>query len=335
MTDEVRSSPEGYEIRREVGRGATAVVYLAHDRKHDRLVALKHLQSDLLLTPTRFVAEIRTIAGMQHPHILPLHDSGVWDESPFYVMPFVDGLTLEQRIAQDGALSLHAALRIAREVADALAYAHRHGVIHRDIKPGNILLADAHAYVADFGIAHVISLASSMRVTGTGFAVGTPAYMSPEQAAGEHDVDGRSDVYSLGCVMFEMLSGVPPFTGSTPQAVMARRVADPVPSVRRIRPRVPEAVERVVTRALSPEPADRFQTAGDLVHALDAAVLEMDRRTAFHTRRRAVILAGALLVAGGGAMVYTRGATGEGVPELNPSMYAVLPFRHSGTLPNM
>ena len=168
MSGQFGASPEGYEIRRELGRGATAVVYLAYDRKHDRLVALKHLQSDLLLTPTRFLAEIHTIAGMQHPHILPLHDSGVWDDAPYFVMPYVNGETLEQRLKREGALPVPAALSIAEEVGDALEYAHRNGIIHRDIKPANILLADGHAYVADFGIAHVIELTSDLRMTGTG-----------------------------------------------------------------------------------------------------------------------------------------------------------------------
>jgi hypothetical protein len=197
----------------------------------------------------------------------------MWEDAPLYVMPFVDGMTLQQRIARDGALSHVDALRIAREVCDALQYAHRHGVIHRDIKPANILLADGHAYVADFGIAHVISLSSSMRVTGAGMVVGTPA-----QAAGDASLDGRSDIYSLGCVPFEMLLGERPFHASAPHALMALRAMDATPTMRRLRPRVPPAVERMVSCALALDPAERYQTAGEMVRAIEAAEREIDRR---------------------------------------------------------
>ena len=334
MSGQFGASPEGYEIRRELGRGATAVVYLAYDRKHDRLVALKHLQSDLLLTPTRFLAEIHTIAGMQHPHILPLHDSGVWDDAPYFVMPYVKGDTLEQRIKREGPLPIAVALSIAEEVGDALEYAHRNGIIHRDIKPANILLADDHAYVADFGIAHVIELASEMRTTGTGFAVGTPAYMSPEQAAGDQDVDGRSDLYSLGCVFYEMLAGAPPFQGTTPRAVMARRTAGPPPGVRTLRPRVPEAIEQVVARALAEQPSDRFATAGEFVRALAEASGGADKRVSHVSRVRAAAIVGVVAVAAAVGIVYARGASDDRA-EIDRSTFAVFPFRHVGTAQNL
>ncbi|MEO6527771.1 MAG: serine/threonine-protein kinase [Gemmatimonadaceae bacterium] len=330
MADENRQSPEGYEIRRELGRGAAAVVYLAHDQKHDRLVALKHLQSDLLLMPTRFLSEIHTLAGMQHSHILPLHDSGMWNDSPFYVMPFVDGMTLEQRIARDGALPLPTALRIAREVGEALEYAHRHGVIHRDIKPANILLDDTNAYVADFGIAHVISLASSMRVTGTGFAVGTPAYMSPEQAAGESNLDCRSDLYSLGCVLFEMLAGEPLFKGSTPRELMTRRHGNAAPSVRGLLRHVPKSVESVMARALSHDPDDRYATAAEFVGEIHAAERELEARPSRASRWPSAAFAVVLLLVVAGAAMFGHGAMRESELTVDQSTYAVLPFRHSG-----
>ncbi|MEO5817224.1 MAG: serine/threonine-protein kinase [Gemmatimonadaceae bacterium] len=326
------NSPEGYEIRRELGRGATAVVYLAYDEKHDRLVALKHLQSDLLLTPTRFLGEIHTIAGMQHPHILPLHDSGVWDDAPFFVMPYVNGETLEQRIRREGALPIADAVAIAEEVGDALEYAHRNGVIHRDIKPANILLADGHAYVADFGIAHVISLASEMRVTGTGIAVGTPAYMSPEQAAGMSEVDGRSDLYSLGCVLFEMLTGHPPFPGKTPRAVIVRRASGPPDAMRTVRPKVPDSLERVVVRLLAEDPGDRFATAGEFVRELTVVEPDVEPREPRTSRTRAVLIAAGILALAAAGVVYARGAGGDAA--VDQYTYAVFPFRHVGTAQN-
>ncbi len=333
VSERYSASPEGYEIRRELGRGATAIVYLAYDEKHERLVALKHLQSDLLLTPTRFLGEIRTIAGMQHPHILPLHDSGVWDEAPYFVMPYVNGETLEQRIRREGALPIADALSIAEEVGDALEYAHRNGVIHRDIKPANILLADGHAYVADFGIAHVISLASEMRTTGTGLAVGTAAYMSPEQAQGIRDVDGRSDLYSLGCVLFEMITGVPPFPGKTPRAVIARRASAPPDAMRSVRPKVPDALEKVVGRLLAEEPADRYATAGEFVHALTAVEHEVEQREPRTSRARAGLIAAAIIGLAAAGVVYARGARDE--LAVDRYTYAVFPFRHAGVASNI
>ena len=334
MSDQAYSSPDGYQIRRELGRGATAIVYLAHDIKHDRLVALKVLQPNLHLTPTRFLAEIHTIAGLHHPHILPLHDSGVWDDDPFFVMPYVEGESLAERMQRDGALPISAAVSIAKEVGDALEYAHRHGVVHRDIKPANILLADGHAYVSDFGIAHVIRLAASERVTAVGLAVGTPAYMSPEQAAGERDIDGRSDLYSLGCVMYEMITGEPPFSGSNSRMVSARRMSNPPPGVRTLRPSVLPALESVVARMLEKSAADRYQTAGELVAELakteQAPPPVPDRRKSV----RFAALAMALIGLGAAAWVRARRDASDDAT-LDRSTYAVFPFRHSGIAPNM
>ena len=208
-----------YSLDRELGAGGMATVYLAHDLKHDRKVAIKVLRPELVhaLGPERFLREIATTANLHHPHILPLYDSGRTAEPSgallYYVMPFVEGESLRDRLKREKQLPLDDALRIAREVADALSYAHGHGVIHRDIKPENILLESGHALVADFGIARAVSTAGADRLTDTGLALGTPAYMSPEQAAGDRDVDGRTDLYSLGCVLYEMLAGQPPFSG--------------------------------------------------------------------------------------------------------------------------
>jgi hypothetical protein len=262
-----------YRIERELGQGGMATVYLAHDLRHDRKVALKVLRPELaaVIGAARFLQEIKTTANLQHPHILSLHDSGEVDGTVFYVMPFVDGESLRDRLSREKQLPVGDAVRIATEAADALEYAHRHGVIHRDIKPENILLSDGQALVADFGVAKAAGEIGAERLTGTGLALGTPAYMSPEQAAGSRELDGRSDQYSLGCVLYEMLAGEPPFTGPTPQAVIGRRFVEPPPSLHLLRAGVPEALERVVLQALAREPADRFSTAADFVRALSAA----------------------------------------------------------------
>ena len=277
-----------YSLERELGRGGMATVYLAHDRKHGRRVALKVMRPELLLGAAagaeRFLREIRLTAGLAHPNILPLLDSGEADGLPFYVMPFVEGESLRDRLARERQLPIDDALRIAIAVADALAYAHDHGVIHRDIKPENILLASRHALVADFGVAKAVAASSGHRPeragsaqepspaghsTEAGIAVGTPAYMSLEQASGEAQIDGRSDIYSLGAVLYEMLAGSPPFTGSTTQAVIVRRFVDQVPPIRLSRETVPEPVEQAVARAMAKSPADRFPTAADFARALE------------------------------------------------------------------
>ncbi len=259
-----------YRIDREVGRGGMATVYLAEDLKHDRLVALKVLHPELAasLGPERFLREIKVAARLNHPHILPLHDSGQAGDLLYYVMPYVEGESLRQRLTREKQLPVEDALQIARNVAMALDYAHRHRVVHRDIKPENVMLHEGEALVTDFGIAKAISVAGGESLTQTGMAVGTAAYMSPEQAAGEAEPEGRSDVYSLGCMLYEMLAGAAPFTGPTVQAVMARRFTEPVPSLRAVRPSVPEAVEQAVAKALARVPADRFATAAQFAQAL-------------------------------------------------------------------
>jgi serine/threonine-protein kinase len=263
-----------YVIEREVGSGGAAIVYLAHDLKHARNVALKVLRPELgaSLGAERFLREIRIAAGLNHPHILAVHDSGQADHLLYYVMPYVEGESLRDRLRREGPLPVDEALRIAREVADALSYAHSRGVVHRDIKPGNILLIGDHAVVADFGIA-VAAGSEPEALTDLGLAIGTPAYMSPEQGGHAGPLDGRTDLYSLGCVLYEMLTGAPPFTGPSPQTVLAKHAVDPPTPVRAARPSVPVPVDAAVSRALAKLPADRFPTAQQFADALDAPSL--------------------------------------------------------------
>ncbi len=272
-----------YRLLRKVGQGGMAVVWLAQDLKHDRPVAIKILRPELAATlgPSRFLREIDLTARLTHPNILPLHDSGVIPMPgmgtpaglPWYTMPYVEGESLRARLTREKQLPLEDALQIAREIADALGYAHAHNVLHRDIKPENILLEGVHAVVADFGIAKAISAAVSSGDSSSGLVVGTPAYMSPEQASGGEALDGRSDIYALGCVLYEMLAGQSPFTGSTPESVVRQHLAAPVPSVRVMRPGVPAALDAVITRALAKAPADRFRSAAEFRQALDQALL--------------------------------------------------------------
>ena len=247
-------------------------VFLARDLKHDRRVALKILNPELAaaLGPDRFLREIAIAAGLNHPHIVALYDSGQAGGTFYYAMPLVEGESLRARLLRERQLPLDDAIAITLEVADALSYAHSHDVIHRDIKPENILLAGGHALVVDFGIGRAITAAQGKRLTETGMAVGTPGYMSPEQATAEQDLDGRSDLYSLGCVTYEMLAGHPPFLGTTGREVIARHILDPVPPLRAARPVVPVAVEQAVSRALAKVPADRFATASQFAQALSA-----------------------------------------------------------------
>jgi serine/threonine-protein kinase len=259
-----------YRLDRELGRGGMATVYLAHDLRHDRSVALKVLHPELAQTlgPERFQREIKLAARLQHPHILSVHDSGETAGHLWFTMPFVEGESLRDRLRRERQLPVADALRITREVADALHHAHHQGVVHRDIKPENILLSRGHALVADFGIARALTAGGDDRLTETGMAVGTPAYMAPEQAAGERSLDARTDVYSLGCVLYEMLAGEPPFMGPTAQAIIAKRMSGKVPRVRLLRPAAPEAVEQAITKALAPVPADRYATALKFARAL-------------------------------------------------------------------
>lgn len=259
-----------YEILRELGRGGMATVYLAHDIKHEREVALKVLHQELssALGPDRFLREIKVAARLNHPHILPLHDSGEVDGLLYYVMPYVEGESLRARLNRSGKLPLDEALYLARGIAGALDYAHRNRVVHRDIKPENIMLHEGEAMVMDFGIAKAVSVASGDTLTQMGMMVGTPAYVSPEQAAGESTVDGRSDQYSLACMLYEVLSGRKAFEGSTAQAVLSKRFSDPVPSLRDVEPGTPDEINEAISRALSKEPGDRFSTSGEFAKAL-------------------------------------------------------------------
>jgi len=259
-----------YRIEREIGAGGMATVFLAQDLRHDRRVALKLLRPELsaVIGAERFLAEIKLTANLQHPHILPLFDSGEADGFLFYVMPFVEGESLRARLNREKQLPVADAVRIASEVASALDYAHRHGVVHRDIKPENILLHDGQALVADFGIALAASKAGGNRMTETGMSLGTPHYMSPEQAMGEREITARSDVYALGVVLYEMLTGDPPFTGSTAQAIVARVLTEPPRPILPQRHTIPPEVEAAILVALEKLPADRFASAAEFADAL-------------------------------------------------------------------
>ena len=320
-----------------------ATVYLAEDLKHHRSVAIKVLRPELAaaIGTKRFLREIATTARLSHPHILPLHDSGVADSLLYYVMPFVEGESLRSRLAREKQLPLDDALRITQEVSDALSYAHSVGVVHRDVKPENILLSGGHALVADFGIARAVTAAGGERLTDTGIAVGTPAYMSPEQATGSGDVDARTDQYSLACVLYELLVGEPPFTGATAQAVMARHTLDDVTPPSIVRSNIPDGVERALLRALAKAPADRFPTTHLFAEAISAGV----RTTAPNLRRprrriqvvpaqhywRAAAGAAVLLVAIGWGWQHWTRSTGTATPAgPDPTHIAVLYFSQRG-----
>jgi len=314
-----------------------ATVYLARDLKHDRPVALKVLHPELASTlgPERFQREIKLAARLQHPHILTVLDSGEAARQLWYTMPFVEGESLRERLTRERQLTLDDALQITREVADALGHAHSQGIIHRDIKPENILLSRGHALVADFGVARAVQSAAGERLTETGMAVGTPAYMSPEQATAERDLDARSDLYSLGCVLYEMLAGEPPYTGPSAQAVLAKRFREPIPHIRTLRESVPEAIEEAVSKALAKAPVDRYRSAAEFAEALGLASAV---RAAGHTGRFAllrflrqrplfaVLMVGFLVGAGVFGWRRTRG----GAEGAGPTRLAVLPFENLG-----
>ena len=344
-----------YSIQRELGRGGMATVYLAQDLKHDRPVAVKVLRPELAhsLGPERFLREIQLTARLQHPHILPVFDSGDADGQLWYAMPYVAGESLRSLLLSRRQLPLDEAIRITCDVLAALSYAHSHSVVHRDIKPENILLEGSEAVLADFGVARAIDAAAD-RLTETGLSLGTPAYMSPEQAAGERVLDGRSDLYAVGCVLYEMLTGEPPFTGATAQAILAKRFSAPVPSVRTTREAVPEAVDRATTRALARTPADRFATAEEFSRALEHGRKEewADRRSepprsatkgdaadvpgthaagggARAVRQAVLIGLGAITLLGGAWLA--RKWLAAPLPAVSVQRLAVLPFSISGS----
>ena len=319
-----------YEVEREVGSGGMAIVFAARDIRHNRTVAVKVLRPELAVSlgAERFLREIELAAGLQHPHIVPVYDSGAGDGLLFYVMPLVDGEPLSARIAREGALPVAEATRIAREIAGALAYAHERGIIHRDIKPENILLSGNHALVADFGIARAVQSAAAGGITATGMAVGTPMYMSPEQALGSADVDARSDIYSLGCVLYEMLTGQQPFSGVSLQAILAQSITAPRPRARKIRRDVPVAVDDVVVTALAKEPTDRYATAAAFDAALAAAESGVGKRRSW---KPALAGAAIALVVAAGAWKW-RAAHVDGEASVRPDarVIAVFPFSATG-----
>ena len=262
-----------YVIERELGRGGMAVVFLARDVRHDRPVAIKVFRSDVgdASGAQRFRREIKLLARLQHPHILPLYDSGTIEDTSYFVSPFVDGETLRERLRREHQLPIDEAVRLAIEVADALDFAHMNGVVHRDIKPENILLHDGHAVVADFGIARAIRRSSGEWTTAAGMTVGSPAYMSPEQANGDRELDGRADIYSLACVLQEMLTAEPPFTGRIAHMIIAAKLTGTPRSVRVLRPDVPVALDVAIEKALQRAPEDRFASARAFGAALAAS----------------------------------------------------------------
>ena len=278
-----------YRIERELGRGGMATVFLAHDLRHDRPVALKVLHPELAATlgPERFQREIKLAARLQHPNILTVHDSGETDGQLWYTMPYVEGESLRDRLQREGQMGLEEALRLTREVAEALSYAHKYGVVHRDIKPENILLSQGHALIADFGIARASEQDGGAALTGTGIAVGTPAYMSPEQSIGTRHVDGRSDQYSLACILYELLAGEPPYSGRSAQAIIAKRLMSPLPDIRLVRPSVPGSVVEALNRALAPVAGDRFENTAEFGRALTGLAASTSAPPTKHPRQPA------------------------------------------------
>ncbi len=320
-----------YAIQREIGAGGMATVYYAEDAKHRRPVAIKVLRPELAaaLGAERFLQEIEITARLSHPHVLPLLDSGEADGALYYIMPYVEGESLREQLNREKQLPLEDALQTVREAADALGYAHSRGVIHRDIKPENILLYAGHAAIADFGIARAITTAGAERLTSTGLVVGTPTYMSPEQGAGSTDLDGRSDLYSLGCVFFEMLAGQPPFTGPNVGSITRQHLVVEAPSVTTIRASVPPVVASAIARCLAKTPADRFQTAHEFTAALSGPTIEaalpkaqpaattptplpVPQPSPSRFPRMALLVAAAVILAALGALWALRGGDGGG-----------------------
>ena len=332
-----------YDIERELGHGGMAVVYLASDVKHDRKVALKVLRPELaaVIGAERFLQEIKVTANLQHPHILPLHDSGEADSFLFYVMPYVEGESLRDLLDRDKQLGINEAVTITTQVASALDYAHRQDVIHRDIKPENILIHDGQALVADFGIALAVSHAGATRMTETGLSIGTPQYMSPEQAMGDREIDARSDVYSLGAMLYEMLTGDPPYTGSTAQAIVAKVITEKATSVSLARDTVPEYISQAIDVALAKLPADRFHSAAEFSQALAGATpmvasapvaTRLDGHAPATEARSRVLpwaVAGALALIAVVLAITMLGGTG---PTSRPAIHATMQIAHPAYL---
>jgi serine/threonine-protein kinase len=350
--DRLRSAlADRYTIERELGAGGMATVYLAQDLRHDRRVAVKVLRPELAaaLGPDRFPREIKILARLQHPHILPLLDSGEAEGFLFYTMPLVDGESLRERIDRDGALPVPEAVRIMREVADALAAAHAAGVLHRDIKPGNVMLSGRHALVMDFGVAKAVRDAGGEKMTTVGIAVGTPTYMSPEQATGSEHLDARSDIYALGILAYEMLTGNPPFEGKTAQAILSSQVLEKPKPVTEVRAAVSQSLGEFVMKCLEKAPADRWQTTDELVPILEALATPSGGITPTHTRpvktvtgaapraasvaaagsKRLMIVAGAavVLIAGVFGIWKAMGGGGRGGGLGTITRVAVMPLR--------
>jgi tetratricopeptide (TPR) repeat protein len=330
-----------YTVERELGSGGMATVYLAQDLKHERQVAVKVLRPELAaaLGPERFHQEIKIAANLTHPHILPLHDSGDADGFLYYVMPYVEGESLRDRLDREKQLAIDDALQVAREVADALSYAHSHGVIHRDIKPENILFESGHAVVADFGIARAVDVAGGERLTETGIAIGTPTYMSPEQAAGEKGLDGRSDLYSLGCVLHEMLAGQPPFTGPTIESLVHQHLSAEPPNVTVVRPSVPGWVAAALERSLAKVPADRFNPVALFGEAIappgattPSTVVPLDRRVKRRWMMAGGVVGAAAIIA---VIAIVAAFPRSGGVSLNPNHVVVAVFRNETGDPSL
>jgi serine/threonine protein kinase len=335
-----------YRVDRELGQGGMAVVFLAEDLKHHRRVAIKLLKPELsaVIGSERFTREIAIAATLQHPHILPLYDSGQAAGLLYYVMPFVEGESLRQRIARETQLPLDTALQITREVASALQYAHERGVVHRDIKPDNIMLSGTHAVVADFGIARALDAAGAEQLTRTGMAIGTPQYMSPEQAGGAA-LDGRADQYSLACTLYEMLTGQPPFTGPSALAIIARHSLDPVPSLRVVRQTVSPTVEAAIMHAMAKLPADRFASMQQFVNALESPAIAsaplavpLQPRSQSEPRIRwrmwSAPAAAVLFAAAAWWLISGRSARGANLRSLRATAVVVLPFQDQASSPD-
>ncbi|MFN8582259.1 MAG: serine/threonine-protein kinase [Gemmatimonadaceae bacterium] len=316
-----------YENLTEVGRGGFATVYSALDRRHGSRVAIKVLRPELApaLGAMRFTREVQITAQLQHPHILPLLDSGEANGVPYYVMPFVEGESLGSRLSREGPLPIDDAVRLVREVADGLAYAHAQGFIHRDIKPDNILLSQGHAVIADFGVARAVDVTGAERLTDSGLALGTVMYMSPEQASGER-VDGRSDIYALACVLYEVLTGSPPFSGASAQQVMARHAVDPPPSIRSVRATVSPALEAVIMRALTKAPADRYATASEFGEALGRALTAPQLTVPPRPRGWRLPAIAVVLVLAAALAITLWQRTSARVPALDPNRVLVYPL---------